>query len=129
MKLLPTPPKVRSRDEDDSDLDAGETSRPAKRQKQDPVPSKVLTSAKPSGDDDASSDDESSDDDQTTPLQHISITGEERVPRSTQKKLFAPEDETQQQRDARTVFVGNLPVEAAKSKVSDSIRASVKRVG
>ena len=33
------------------------------------------------------------------------------------KTKYVPEGETKEQRDARTVFIGNLPVEAAKSKV------------
>lgn len=42
--------------------------------------------------------------------------------KSTQKKQkkikFVPEDESKTDRDRRTIFIGNLPVETAKSKVS-----------
>lgn len=36
--------------------------------------------------------------------------------KSTSTK-FVPEDETSEQRDARTIFVGNVAVEVAKSRV------------
>ena len=34
------------------------------------------------------------------------------------KKRYVPEGETRDQRDGRTIFIGNLPVEAAKGKVN-----------
>ncbi|KAF8340505.1 uncharacterized protein EI90DRAFT_2906754 [Cantharellus anzutake] len=32
------------------------------------------------------------------------------------KKAYVPEDETPEQRDARTIFIGNLPIDVAKTK-------------
>jgi hypothetical protein len=36
---------------------------------------------------------------------------------SRQKTKYVPKEETREQRNARTIFVGNLPVEIVKSKV------------
>ena len=35
------------------------------------------------------------------------------------KKRYVPEGETRERRDARTIFIGNLPIEAAKGKVNN----------
>ena len=37
--------------------------------------------------------------------------------KSRKKTKFSPPDETPAQRDARTIFVGNIPIDVAKSKV------------
>jgi nucleolar protein 12 len=44
---------------------------------------------------------------------------DDKAAQKKQKKIkFAPEDESKTDRDRRTIFIGNLPVETAKSKVS-----------
>ncbi|KAH7106888.1 hypothetical protein BKA62DRAFT_685413 [Auriculariales sp. MPI-PUGE-AT-0066] len=116
---------VRDRQESDSDED--EDVRPVKRRKQTSQSTKSRAKAhSPSPLSRAATNqtlhprrtNESSDDDESySRIQHIAISGEDKaVPK--RKKSFAPVDETDQQRDARTVFVGNLPIEAAKSKLA-----------
>ena len=66
-------------------------------------------------------------DDSQQPLVHESLmahndgrstSGRNAGSESRSKKVkYAPSDETPQQRDSRTVFVGNVPSETAKSKV------------
>lgn len=44
--------------------------------------------------------------------------GDKAAQKKQKKQKFAPEDESKTDRDRRTIFIGNLPVETAKSKVS-----------
>src|SRR5262245_18213161 len=57
-------------------------------------------------------------DGQTTTIVHESLkqnhTGKHK---SGAKCNYAPEDETSEQRDARTIFIRNLPIEVAQKKV------------
>lgn len=60
-------------------------------------------------------DDDSSDDGSSKIPQHESLAKKKA---NTKKAKFVPEDETAEQRNARTIFVGNLPAQVAKSRVS-----------
>lgn len=64
--------------------------------------------------------DDGDDDAQTNPPTHESLgNGKTSTSKSRgSNKKFVPEGETNEQRNARTIFVGNLPVEVAKSKVN-----------
>ena len=62
------------------------------------------------------------DDADAPPPMHVSLLpgGEastDKASRKQKKSAFTPADETPSQRDERTVFIGNLPIDAAKSKV------------
>jgi nucleolar protein 12 len=72
--------------------------------------------AEDSGDDPSEESDEDAD---FSPPIHESLTvkKDQRISHSVGKRKHAPSDETSEKRDARTIFIGNLPVEVAKSKV------------
>ncbi len=55
-----------------------------------------------------------------------SASKRDRAPSSSKK--YIPPDETHVDRDRRTVFIGNLPIECAKAKVSSSILPSERSV-
>lgn len=63
-------------------------------------------------------DDGSGEDVDPADLVHESISG--KPPPTRRKSIYTPEGETRTQRDERTVFIGNLPIEILKSKVSPS---------
>lgn len=71
--------------------------------------------------------DNSSDEDDSSAIPvHESLlkskTKEKGPKQSNAKKLkFVPDGETPEQRNARTIFIGNLPVDAAKSRVRDNM--------
>ncbi|KAJ1303601.1 hypothetical protein OPQ81_011784 [Rhizoctonia solani] len=67
--------------------------------------------------------DSDSDADAPPPL-HESLT---QTPKSerTQKKKYIPEGETPEQKDARTIFIGNLPASVAKSSARKSLQKHV----
>ena len=50
-------------------------------------------------------------------LVHESVAVGDKSKTVSGKVKYAPQEETPEQRDARTVFVGNVPVEVVKSKV------------
>ncbi len=64
----------------------------------------------------AAHDDDGSDSDSSQVPLHESLTKKEKK-RSKKVKKFVPDAETTDQRDARTVFVGNLPAEIVKNRV------------
>lgn len=72
---------------------------------------------------DGSSESEVEDDDGEDPsrLVHESLSGsksrKDRRGKRTKKEKYAPQEETTEQRNERTIFVGNVAVEVAKSKV------------
>ncbi len=79
---------------------------------------KSASSAPPLGDD--GQEDSGSDDghDSTELPVHESVGKWARKTNTKGSKLkYVPEDETREQRDARTVFVGNIPTEVVKSRV------------
>lgn len=59
----------------------------------------------------------SSSDDEHSPLVHESLKTGKKKGRSLPAK-FVPSDETADQRNARTIFIGNLPLQVAQKKVS-----------
>lgn len=63
------------------------------------------------------------DDDSDAELVHEALASTSSRKRKQAVKLpkYTPADETSQQRDRRSIFVGNLPIEVAKSKASHSI--------
>lgn len=65
-----------------------------------------------SGDEQSDSDSEGS-----VPEHEVVTALKSKKKRKSAKTRIAPEDETQETRDARTVFLGNLPVSIVKSKV------------
>ena len=78
--------------------------------------------------DDAASHDSDNDEAEFDPskLVHESVSkGVSKHPGSRKEK-YAPPSESSEQRDARTIFIGNIPVEAMKSRVSTvSFSASI----
>ena len=60
----------------------------------------------------------------TSQLVHetVAMGGQQGKTRPTRRRIHyeRPPDETKEQRDARTIFIGNIPVEVAKSKVCTS---------
>lgn len=50
-----------------------------------------------------------------TTLVHESLSSKSKAPKK--KTKFVPEDETPEQRNQRTIFIGNLPVDVAQKKV------------
>ena len=70
------------------------------------------------------------DDDNAPPPAHEthSASGQGKIHSKSHKKAkYVPPDETAAQRDARTVFVGNIPVSVAKSKVTFNLCCSLIR--
>lgn len=69
-------------------------------------------------------DEDASEDERTRePPLHETITSNGVTPSvaKSRRSIYVPEGETRELRDARTVFIGNVPVEVAKSKVSYNI--------
>jgi nucleolar protein 12 len=64
----------------------------------------------------ASESDAESDDDDAPPPVHESLTKRVRT-KPAKKSKIVPDGETPSQRDARTLFVGGLPVDVAQKKV------------
>lgn len=54
----------------------------------------------------------------TTRAYSCTSSHNEKKAADSKKVKYVPEDETREMRDARTIFIGNLPVGAVKSKVS-----------
>ncbi|KAF5315204.1 hypothetical protein D9619_007095 [Psilocybe cf. subviscida] len=75
------------------------------------------TAATKEGDDgsDKGEDDEDEDEEEQTILVHESVEKKTKKVRAAKTK-FVPQDETPEQRDLRTIFVGNLPLDAASKK-------------
>lgn len=64
-------------------------------------------------------DDEEPDSDAVSELLHESLKPKkDKGKKKASRAKYVPEGETQADRDRRTVFIGNLPLECAKSKVS-----------
>jgi nucleolar protein 12 len=72
---------------------------------------------------------ESNDEDGPSNLVHESLKNKSAKSKtqSGTKTKYAPLGETQQQRDARTIFVGNLPVEVAQKRVGFPFSATFRR--
>lgn len=70
------------------------------------------TSATPRSDDESESDEE----DDPSKLVHESLLKENKSKAGAKKKYF-PAEETPEQRDARTIFIGNVPTEVVTSRV------------
>jgi nucleolar protein 12 len=72
---------------------------------------------------------ESEEDGSASQLVHETVTmGDQHgKTRPTRRRIHyqRPPDETKEQRDARTIFIGNIPVEVAKSKVCPSFLSSL----
>jgi nucleolar protein 12 len=68
---------------------------------------------------DASDSAPSDQEDSLSTLVHESVSGKTIRP-SSRKTKYVPEGETPSQRDQRTIFLGNIPLEVVKSRVSDS---------
>ncbi|KLO09865.1 hypothetical protein SCHPADRAFT_978959, partial [Schizopora paradoxa] len=90
------------------------------------VPKTSAVSEKPTEDsvEDAEEtrDEDGSESDSSQVPVHESLT--KKAKKSSRKLKFSPEDETSEQRDARTIFVGNLPAEIAKNR---SLSKKLKR--
>lgn len=119
---------VDEQSEDDGDIEGAYFARSRRKELAQSVPSpppKKPSKAKKavaSEAADASDAAEDKDDGDDAPPQHESLAStsttkrvRERVPKS--KSKYTPPDETKEQRDARTIFIGNLPVEIIKSQV------------
>jgi nucleolar protein 12 len=61
--------------------------------------------------------DNSESDLRTSTIVHETFKENSRKDKASAKLKYAPADETREQRDARTIFVGNLPIEVAQKKV------------
>ena len=69
----------------------------------------------------SSSSDSEEDDDEYVPPVHESLagtSGPDSAPSSKKNKKYVPPDETPDQRDSRTIFVGNVPSQIMAAKVS-----------
>lgn len=64
-----------------------------------------------------SADSDSDEDGDPSKLVHESVVPGGKTKGASGKVKFVPSEETAEQRDARTVFVGNVPVEVVKSRV------------
>ena len=58
-----------------------------------------------------------SDSDAEPPLHETLRNSSKRKRANTKKEKYVPEGETKAQRDARSIFIGNLPVTIVKSRV------------
>ena len=65
--------------------------------------------------------------DSYTPPTHISATTSSNPKHPKKRTKFAPEEETPEMRDARTLFVGNVPVEVMGKKVRLPVLLSIYR--
>jgi len=63
------------------------------------------------------------DDESDAELVHeaMASTSSRKRKQATKLPKYTPADETSQDRDKRSIFVGNLPIEVAKSKASRNI--------
>lgn len=95
------------------DQDPATERRKHKRQKVDVTPAPVLPAPKePTG-----SDSDSDDEGDPSTLVHESLSTPKSSSSSSSKKIkYVPEDETSGQRDARTIFIGNLSVQLAQKR-------------
>ena len=69
-------------------------------------------------------DSEPSDSDEDRPLpvhESLGKSKHNKKKESTKKKKYVPDDETREERDARSIFVGNLPVQIVKDRVCTCI--------
>ncbi|KZV88273.1 hypothetical protein EXIGLDRAFT_839379 [Exidia glandulosa HHB12029] len=122
------PPASSDDDSDDSPPRKGKQAVSAtklKKAKKAALPAPSSSSeAEDAGAGDASGSEDSEDDAaDAPPPKHISLLGAEAEAEATgsrkkKKTAFTPADETPAQRDARTVFIGNLPIDVAKSKAA-----------
>ncbi|CAE6499207.1 unnamed protein product [Rhizoctonia solani] len=80
---------------------------------------------KPDAESDSESDSDMDPDDAPPPL-HESLTQNTESERP-RKKTYIPESETPEQKDARTIFIGNLPASVAKSSARKSLQKHVLR--
>ncbi|KZV67201.1 hypothetical protein PENSPDRAFT_736696 [Peniophora sp. CONT] len=101
-------------DSDDSDDNADVEEAYAARVKPTSRPATTTSTAKS----DADSDSEDSDADAPPPVHESLLNKKEKRDRGRKKDKvrYVPPGETREQRDSRTVFVGNVPVEVVKSK-------------
>lgn len=74
---------------------------------------------KPLEEEEEAADEDSDSDEEGDPskLVHESVAAGGKTKSASGKVKFVPSEETAEQRDARTVFVGNVPVEVVKSRV------------
>lgn len=103
-------------DSDDSDDNADVEEAYAARTKSKPAPRPMAAKV------DAPSDSEGSDSDDPDappPVHESLLPKKEKRDRGRKKDKvrYVPPGETREQRDSRTIFVGNVPVEVVKSKV------------
>ncbi|KAG8737224.1 hypothetical protein FRC10_008456 [Ceratobasidium sp. 414] len=104
---------------DSSDEDNDPAIEDAYRQ---PAPSAPQTRPKPVKKDEES---DSESDPDAPPPTHESLLPQSEKP--SRRMKFVPEGETPEQRDARTIFVGNLPASAAKSSTRKALQKHILR--
>lgn len=75
------------------------------------------------GESDKDNDNENAESGDAAVNQTVDEAKKDRKNRRVKKTKYAPEDESEADRDRRTVFVGNVAVEVLKSKVSLHIPA------
>jgi hypothetical protein len=68
-------------------------------------------------------------DDEDTELVHEAAVKGKAKQKKVKAQKYVPENESKEDRDRRTIFVGNLPLEVAKSKVSVSCSAGIPLIG
>lgn len=112
MARVPAPKRTKT------DEPAAEGSTKAKKQKKSKATEETVSAevveAGPSTQVESDEEDEEDDDAIPDNLVHETITKKTRVKPSDQK--YIPPNETSADRDRRTLFLGNLPIEVAKSK-------------
>ncbi|KAF7290068.1 RRM domain-containing protein [Mycena chlorophos] len=105
-------------DDDDDELEAAYLRKAQTKSKPTP-PDEDDKESEVEGDVDSASDSDADADPNAPPPTHESLLPSAkrvRVKSTTKKTKFVPENETPAQRDARTLFVGGLPVEVAEKK-------------
>jgi len=110
-------PTSSSEDEDEEDDDARleDNYLTRKTSHKPPIDEDASTAHESSGGED--DDDDDMDADPPTHETHSGAAIPKSRTKSRKKTKYVPPDETPAQRDARTIFVGNIPVDVAKSKV------------
>lgn len=117
-KALQKKPKARKQPEPESSEEDDEDEEGAEEKADQSEEEEASTREVPDKSEDSGSDDEGD----PAKLVHETVSGA-KSHKPTKRKIV-PSDETPEQRDLRTIFVGNVPVDVVKSKVRHSLDSS-----
>ncbi|KAK4684135.1 nucleolar protein 12, partial [Tremellales sp. Uapishka_1] len=100
-------------------MTAEETPKPAKKAKKAKVPTPVPVAIQQKEQEEEEGEEEPSDEsDEDLVHESVKAAKAKKVKVKASNQKYTPADETDADRDRRTIFIGNLPIECAKSKVS-----------